>query len=166
MRIRKTLAFCVAVGVTTSFVAAPTPASAVTALGAGNVRGFQGVQVVGLPDAVCTTSAPFEPMPGMTLKVSMKRRGRLVLMFQGQFGGFTSTPGARAVLRMTVDGVVAGSAIAIAGDHGTGSQTFGFNSFTTTPLGVGTHTVNVLWHTFPGGGTSCVEERSLIVLHP
>ena len=166
MRMDKKVGFWAAVGVAASLVSAPAPASAVTAVGAGDVRGFQGVQVVGLPDSACTTASAFEPMPGMTLKVTMKRRGRLVLMFQGQFGGFTSTPGARAGLRMTVDGVVAGSALAIGSDHGAGLQTFGFNSFTTTPLGVGTHTVNVLWHTFPAGATSCVEERSLIVLHP
>jgi hypothetical protein len=57
------------------------------------------------------------------------------------------------------------SAIAIGGDPGTDHQTFGFNAFS-TPLKAGTHTVTVLWHTFPDGATSCVEERSLIVLHP
>jgi len=161
----KRIGFWTAVAAT-YLVAAAAPAGAVTATGAGDVRGFQGVQVVGLPDTACTVSAPFEAMPGMTLKLNLKRRGRVVLMFQGQFGAGTSTPGARAVLRITVDGVVAGSALAIGDDHGTGLDTFGFNSFTTTPLGVGSHVVTVLWHTFPVGATSCVEERSLIVLHP
>jgi hypothetical protein len=155
-----------ALGAALCLVSAAAPAGAVTAVGAGEVRGFQGVQVVGLPDSACTVSAPFEPMPGTALKLDLKKKGRVVVMFQGQFGGFTSTPGARAVLRITVDGVVAGSALAIGDDHGTGADTFGFNAFTTTPLSPGSHVVNVLWHTFPAAATSCVEERSLIVLHP
>ena len=142
------------------------PASAVTAVGGGQVRGFKGVQVVGLPDTACTTSSPFEAMPGMSLKLDLKRRGPIVVMFQGQFGGAVPTAGARTVLRIVVDGVVVGSAMAVGNDTGSGLETFGFNSFSTTPLGAGSHEVKVLWHTFPAGAQSCVEERSLIVLHP
>jgi hypothetical protein len=165
MRITSRARTVVAAGIAASLVSI-APASAVTAVGSGNVRGFQGVQVVGLPDTACTTSFPFTPMPGMSLKLSLKRRGPIVVMFQGQFGGAAPTAGARTALRIVVDGVVVGSAIAIGNDNGPGLETFGFNSFSTTPLGAGSHTVDVLWHTFPAGAESCVEERSLIVLHP
>ena len=165
MRIGKAVRVAVAAGMTASLVAV-APASAVTAVGGGSVRGFKGVQVVGLPDTACTTSSPFEPMPGMSLKLDLKRRGPIVVMFQGQFGGAVPVAGARTVLRIVVDGVVVGSAIAVGNDTGSGLETFGFNSFSTTPLGAGSHEVKVLWHTFPAGAQSCVEERSLIVLHP
>jgi hypothetical protein len=142
------------------------PAAASTAEGTGPISGFEGVQVVGLPDGACTTSLPFEDVPGMSVDVTLRERGRLVVMFQGQFGGSRSTANARTVLRLVVDGVVVGSGIAIANDHGEGLETFGFNAFTTTPLDAGTHTVKALWHTYPAGAVSCVEERSLIVLRP
>jgi hypothetical protein len=165
MRIRRRVRFVVAAGLGLSLSAA-APATAVTAVGGGSVRGFKGVQVVGLPDTACTASFPFEAMPGMSVKLDLKRRGPIVVMFQGQFGGGTSTPASRTALRIVVDGTVVGSALAVGNDTGTGLETFGFNSFSTTPLGAGSHTVTVLWHTFPAGATSCVEERSLIVLHP
>ncbi len=139
--------------------AAPIVASTTTGVGA--IQGFNGVQVTGLPDHACTSSDPFEDMPGMTLR--LRSHGPLVVMFQGQFGGFESTPGSRAVLRFTVDGQIVGSAIAIANDVGTDSETFGFNAFS-APLPPGLHTVKVLWHTFPASSQVCVEERSLIVL--
>ena len=69
------------------------------------------------------------------------------------------------VLGAAVYVVAVGSAIAIDNDHGTGVQTFGFNGFS-SPLAHGEHTAEVLWHTFPDGATSCVEERSLIILLP
>jgi len=165
MRIDRDVRFLAALAMGLPLLAS-MPAAASTATGAGAINGFEGVQVVGLPDAACTTSLPFEDMPGMSVDVTLKDRGRIVVLFQGQFGGFRSTPGARAGIRFTVDGVVVGSAIAVGNDHGEGLETFGFNSFSTTPLEAGTHTVKVLWHTYPSGAASCVEERSLIVLHP
>jgi hypothetical protein len=165
MRIGRTIRVAAA-GAATSLVCVAA-ASAVTAIGGGDIRGFQGVQVVGLPDTTCTTSVPFEAMPGMSLKVNLKRRGPIVAMFQGQFGGGSrSVAGTRTALRIVVDGVVLGSAIAVGNDTGSGLETFGFNSFSTTPLAAGSHEVKVLWHTFPAGAESCVEERSLIVLRP
>jgi len=138
---------------------------AVTATGEGRVRSFEGVQVVGLPDFACTSSLEFEDMAGMSLPFTLKREGPVVILFQGQFGGFDSTAGARAAIRFTIDGSIVGSAIAVGNDHGTGVQTFGFNAFS-APLARGEHTAEVLWHTFPNGATSCVEERSLILLLP
>jgi len=138
---------------------------AVTATGEGRVGSFEGVQVIGLPDSACTSSLEFEDMPGMSLPFTLKRKGPVVVLFQGQFGAFNSTAGARAAIRFTIDGSIVGSAIAIGNDHGTGVQTFGFNAFS-SPLAHGEHTAEVLWHTFPDGATSCVEERSLIILLP
>jgi hypothetical protein len=143
---------------------------AVQTTGSGHIKEFDGVQVAP-PDSACTTNADtFEPIPGVSLSFSVpfgvldgNGPTQVVLMFQGQFGGFTSTPGSRVILQLQVDGHVAGSAVAIANDTGTGVQTFGFNSF--TPITHGNHTAEALWHTFPAGGESCVEERSLIVLH-
>jgi hypothetical protein len=147
----------IVVGVTTYVVA-------LTTVGEGSVKKFTGVQVAP-PDFACTSSFPdFEDMPGMSVPFTMHGKGRVVVMFQGQFGGFTSTANARAVIRFTIDGNVVGSAAAVANDHGTGSQTFGYNAFS-EELEPGLHTVQVLWHTFPAGATSCVEERSLIILH-
>jgi len=145
------------VGITTYVVA-------VTITGEGSVKKFDGVQVAP-PDFACTSSFPdFEDMPEMSVPFTMHGKGRVVIMFQGQFGGFSSTANARAVIRFTIDGNVVGAAGAIANDHGTGSQTFGFNAFS-DELEPGPHTAQVLWHTFPAGATSCVEERSLIILH-
>ena len=148
----------IVVGVTTYVVA-------VTNTGEGAIRRFDGVQVVGLPDTACTSSFPdFEDMPGMSLPFTIHGKGRVVVMFQGQFGGFPSTADARAVIQIQIDGNIVGSALAVGNDHGTGLQTFGFNAFS-DELGPGTHTAQVLWHTSPAGATSCVEERSLIILH-
>jgi len=146
-----------AVGVTT-YVAA------VTNTGDGPIKTFDGVQVSGLPDSTCTSSLDFEDMAGMSVPFTVHGKDRVVVMFQGQFGGFSSTANARAIIRFTIDGNIVGSAIAVANDHGTGSQTFGFNAFS-DELGPGVHTAKVLWHTAPLGQTSCVEERSLIILH-
>ena len=145
-------------------VSATTYVVAVTTTGEGGVRKFDGVQVAP-PDFACTSSFPnFEDMPEMTLPFTMHGKGRVLIMFQGQFGGFASTAGSRAVIRITVDGNVVPAAAAIANDHGTGAQTFGYNVMS-DELDPGVHTVKVLWHTAPAGATSCVEERSLIVLH-
>jgi hypothetical protein len=145
-------------------VSVTTYVVAVTTTGEGAIKKFDGVQVAP-PDFACTTSFPgFEDMPGMSLPFTMHGKGRVVILFQGQFGGFTSTPDARAIIRLTIDGIPVGAAAAIANDHGTGAQTFGFNAFS-DELGPGTHTAQVLWHTAPGTETSCVEERSLIILH-
>jgi hypothetical protein len=139
-------------------------AAAFTTMGGGRIRQFEGVQV-GPPDSACTSSLEFEDMPGMSLPFELHQRGQVVMLFQGQFGGFTSTADARAVIRFTIDGVTTGSAVAVGNDHGADLQTFGFNVFSST-LGSGPHTAQVLWHTFPSGATSCVEERSLIILRP
>jgi hypothetical protein len=88
-------------------------------------------------------------------------------MFQGQFGGFDSTDHNRPIIQLKVDGVNVG--LAVVGSDVThvglipGLETFGYNAFTN--LAAGTHTASVEWHTFPIGAKSCVEERSLIVLH-
>ena len=146
-------------------VGATTYVVAITNTGEGAIKRFDGVQVVDLPDTTCTSSFPdFEDMAGMSLPFTMHGKGRVVVLFQGQFGGSSSTAGARAVIRFTIDGNIVGSAIAVGNDHGTGLQTFGFNAFS-DELGPGTHTAQVLWHTAPSGATSCVEERSLIILH-
>ena len=147
----------IAVGVTTYVVA-------VTNTGDGAIKKFDGVQVVSLPDSGCTSNLAFEDMPGMSLPFTVHGKGRVVVMFQGQFGGPPSSANGRAVIRFTIDGNIVGSAIAVANDHGQGLQTFGFNAFS-DELDSGPHTAQVLWHTGTVGGTSCVEERSLIVLH-
>ncbi len=145
-------------------VSATTYVVAITTTGEGSIKKFDGVQVAP-PDVACTSSFPdFEDMPEMTVPFTVHGKGRVVIMFQGQFGGFSSTPGARAIIRFTIDGNVVPAAGAIANDHGTGAQTFGFNAFS-EELGPGLHEAKVLWHTAPGGATSCVEERSLIVMH-
>jgi hypothetical protein len=136
---------------------------AVTASGAGRITGFAGVQVAGLPDSACTTALAFADMPGMALRFTLSRPGQVVVLFQGQFGGFTSTANARAAIRFAIDGSTVGSAIAVGNDHGRGLQTFGFNAFSGS-LTAGTHVARVLWRTSPSGAKSCVEERSLIVL--
>jgi len=150
-----------------ALVALGTAAYAIasTSTGAGQIRGFDGVQVTGLPDFACTSSLPFEDMPGMSLRFTLLRRGAVVVLFQGQFGGFSSTADNRVGLRFTIDGAIVGSAIAIGSDPGAGLGTFGYNAYS-IPLKPGTHTAKVLWHTFPTKATSCVEERSLIVLRP
>jgi hypothetical protein len=157
------------IGVASVFVLAQSavPSVAGTSVGSGVIDRFSGVQVTSLPDYTCTSSAsstedPFEDMAGMALK--LRTGGPIVVMFQGQFGGFESTPDARAILRIVVDGEIVGSAVAIGSDVGGKLLTFGFNAFS-RPLRPGRHEVKVLWHTFPEGSTSCVEERSLIVLH-
>jgi hypothetical protein len=143
-------------------------ADAITSFGVGRIRGFEGVQVIGLPDFACTSSFDFEDMPGMSLTFTLDTEGPVVVLFQGQFGGFSSTPNAQTAIRFTIDRKIVGSAIAVRNDHhGRDSQTFGFNAFS-SPLAPGGHTVNVLWNTGtgPDGETSCVEERSLIILRP
>ena len=145
-------------------VSATTYVVAITITGEGSIKKFAGVQVAP-PDFACTASFPdFEDMPAMTVPFTMHGKGRVVIMFQGQFGGFSSTPGARAIIRFTIDGNVVASAPAIGNDHGTGAQTFGFNAMS-DELGPGLHEAKVLWHTAPAGATSCVEERSLIIMH-
>ena len=140
-------------------------ASAGTSVGGGNIRGFNGVQVTSLPDSACTAALEFEDMPGMSVRFRLHQRGAVVVMFQGQFGGFESDAGARPAIRIVIDDQIVGSAIAIASDPDTGLTTFGFNAFSTV-LRPGVHTAKVLWHSFPEGSTTCVEERSLIVLRP
>jgi hypothetical protein len=135
---------------------------AVTTTGGDQIKRFEGVQVAP-PDSACTIAFPnFEDMPAMTLPFDMKHEGQVVVLFQGQFGGFTSSPDARAVIRFTVDGLPFGSAAAIGNDHGSGLQTFGYNAFGS--VSAGSHELKVVWHTAPLGATSCVEERSLILL--
>ena len=136
--------------------------AASTTTGGGKIREFEGVQVSTLPDSACTSAfLNFVEMPGMSL--TFKGKGAVVVMFQGQFGGFESTADAPVAIRFTIDGNIVGSAFAIGNDHGQGLQTFGFNAFS-EPLAQGTHELKVQWHTSPGGATSCVEERSLILL--
>jgi len=145
-------------------VSATTYVVAITITGEGSVKKFTGVQVAPF-DFACTSSFPdFEDMPGMTVPFTVHGKGRVLIMFQGQFGGFASTPGSRAIIRFTIDGNVVPAAGAIGNDHGTGAQTFGFNAMS-DELGPGLHEAKVLWHTAPGAATSCVEERSLIILH-
>ena len=140
-------------------------ASAGTSTGAGPIRGFNGVQVTSLPDSTCTSSLDFGEMQGMTVQFKLQQRGAVVVMFQGQFGEFESVANARPVLRITIDDQIVGSAMAIGSDPESGLMTFGFNAYSTT-LRRGVHTAKVLWHSFPEGATTCVEERSLIVLRP
>ena len=137
--------------------------AALTTTGGDKVKSWEGVQV-GPPDFACTSSLPFEAMPAMSLPFDLNQKGQVVLLFQGQFGGFSSTPGARAIIQLTIDGVVVGSAAAIGNDHGVDLQTFGYNAFGS--VSAGPHVAEVQWHTFPPGATSCVEERSLILLRP
>ncbi len=141
------------------------PASAGTSVGGGNIHGFSGVQVTSLPDFACTAALEFEDMPGMAVRFRLHQSGAVVVMFQGQFGGFDSDAGARPGIRLVIDDRIVGSAIAIASDPGTGLTTFGFNAFSMV-LRPGVYTAKVLWHSFPEGATTCVEERSLIVLRP
>lgn len=135
---------------------------ALTTTGGDHVKRFDGVQIAP-PDTACTIAHPsYEDMPGMTLPFDMQRDGQVLVLFQGQFGAGTSSPDARAVIRVSVDGVPLGSAVAIGNDHGSGMQTFGYNTF--GPVESGPHVLKVEWHTFPLGATSCVEERSLVIL--
>jgi hypothetical protein len=53
---------------------------------------------------------------------------------------------------------------AIGGNHGTGLQTVGYNTF--AAVAPGKHVATVEWNTFPAGATSGVEERRLIRLQP
>jgi len=102
----------------------------------------------------------------MSLTFTLDTEGPVVVLFQGQFGGFRSTANARTGIRFTIDRSIVGSAIAVGNDqHGTSPQTFGFNAFS-SPLALGSYTVKVLWSTGPDEATSCVEERSLIILRP
>jgi hypothetical protein len=145
----------------------PATIDADTSTSKGPIGSFKAKQTApaGSADFACTSSLEFVRMPGVALSFTLAEAARVVLMFQGQFGEFTSTANARVVLRMTVDGDIAGAAVAVGSDPGTGLQTFGFNSVSTL-LSAGPHTVEVLWHTFPADSTICVEERSLIVLMP
>jgi hypothetical protein len=125
---------------------------------------FKAVQVAP-PDFACTSSVDFTAMPSMSLAFTLVRPGPVVLMFQGQFGELSSTPGARAGIRMTVDGEIAFAAVAIGSDPRSGLQTFGFNAVSPS-LAAGRHVAEVWWGSFPDLSTMCVEERSLIVLLP
>src|SRR5437762_97302 len=118
-------------------------AAALTSTGGDQAKSWEGVQVAP-PDFACTASVAFEEIPGMSLPFDLKKEGAVVVLFQGQFGGFTSSADARAIIRFTIDGVIVGSAVAVANDHGTGVQTFGFNAFS-QPLASGAHTLSVLW---------------------
>ncbi len=149
--------------VAAALITAVAGAVAATMSGGDKIKQFEGVQV-GPGEPACTSALEFAEMPGTALSFDTPRDVQVVLLFQGQFGGFSSTPDARAVVRLTIDGAIAGSATAIGNDHGTSLETFGYNSFTT--VGAGTHVAKVEWHTFPPGATSCVEERSLILLRP
>ena len=144
-----------------------TPSTVVAAkdVGKGGISRFKGVQVVGLPDFACTSSLKFRRMPRMSVKFSLEEESRVVAQFQGQFGGFESTANTRVVIRITIDGITVGSAIAVGDDPGIDLHTFGFNVFS-SPLAPGSHKAKVLWHIFPSGERSCVEERSLILLLP
>jgi hypothetical protein len=90
--------------------------------GGDQIRRFDGVQVAP-PDSACTIAFPdFEDMPAMTLPFEMRHEGQVLVLFQAQFGGFTSSPDARAIIRFTIDGVVVGSAAALGNDHGSGLE--------------------------------------------
>ena len=112
----------------------------------------------------CTSSTAFEVMPETTFTFSSPG-GDAVLMFQGQFGGFTSTAPNRPIVRLMVDGQNAGLGVVGSDLNGANQiHAFGYNAFTTLPRqphGVG-GVAYVLWR---WRATSCVEERSLIVLH-
>ncbi|HEY5985906.1 MAG TPA: hypothetical protein VIV12_05895, partial [Streptosporangiaceae bacterium] len=110
-------------------------ALAVTTTGGDRVKQWEGVQVAP-PDFACTSSITFGSMPGMTLPFELNREGQVVILFQGQFGGGESAPDARAVIRFDIDGAIAGSAVAVGNDLGTGLQTFGYNAFS-APLPAG-----------------------------
>lgn len=149
-------------------------AHALTITGGGGIEEFDGIQVGATTGSqACTTSTPFVVMPDTTFTFEAKE-GTAVFMFQGQFGGFTSSDAVRPVVQLKVDGQVVGLAVlgsdvrdlptpSLPTPTVSGVTTFGYNAFTT--LDAGTHTASVEWHTFPAGTTICVEERSLIVLH-
>ena len=142
-------------------------ARALTMTGAGQIKAFDGIQVGATESGTedCTSSTEFEVMPETTFSFSSPG-GDAVLMFQGQFGGFTSTAPNRPLVRIMIDGQNAGLAVVGSDLNGANQiHAFGYNAFAT--LTAGNHTAWVEWHTFSGSGvpTSCVEERSLIVLH-
>jgi hypothetical protein len=140
-------------------------ARALTMTGGGQIKSFDGIQV-GTPQPgshACTSSLDFEVMPDTTFTFTSPG-GDAVFMFQGQFGAFTSTAPNRPIVQLMVDGLNVGLAVVGSDLNGANQiHTFGYNAFTT--LTAGTHTAWVEWHTAPNPATSCVEERSLIVLH-
>ncbi len=143
-----------------------TPSTLVAAkdVGKGRINRFVGVQVDALPDSACTSSTAFKKMPRASVTFGLKEESRVVAQFQGQFGGFDSTPNARVGIRIEIDGRIVGSAIAVGNDQGTGLETFGFNAFS-GPIAAGSHKATVLW-SVSSGDKVCVEERSLILLLP
>ena len=141
-------------------------AKGLTMTGGGGITDFDGIQVgateAGTED--CTSSTTFVEMPKTKFSFSSKG-GDAVFMFQGQFGAFTSTAGNSPILRLVVDGNIVGLGVVGSLLNGANQiQTFGYNAFAT--LERGEHEAWVEWHTFGGAAPiSCVEDRSLIVLH-
>src|SRR5688500_17310715 len=140
---------------------------ALTITGAGGITDFDGIQVAATESGTedCTSSTTFVEMPKTRFSFSSKG-GDAVFMFQGQFGAFTSTAPNSPILRLVVDGEIVGLGVVGSLLNGANQiQTFGYNAFST--LARGEHEAWVEWHTFASGGaaTSCVEDRSLIVLH-
>jgi len=120
-------------------------------------------------DTQCTTSTAYVNMPGMTVTfvIAGSINRTALAMFQGEF--FNND---RALARVVVDGNVqpgpgdAASPVALDSGNDAGSvidETNGFN-FITNKLKPGvTHTLTLQWASV-GGGSICVDERSLIVL--
>jgi hypothetical protein len=126
---------------------------------------------VGKADAVdatdnpCTTSTAFVDIPVMakSFKIAGAVSVPVIVLFQAEWIPNSD----RALIRLTIDGVVqsgpgdAGSPFAP--HEGTGVATNGFN-FISDAVAPGVHTARIQWASV-GGGSICVDERSLIVLH-
>ena len=124
-----------------------------------------GVPVIGLPDFVWTSSSGFEILSGMSLHFKLDRKSPVQVLFHGQLEGVESTAKACDIFRLTIDGIIVDSAIAVGHDHGTNLPTFGFNACS-SPLEPGGHRAKVLWHKLPSEERTCVGDRSLAVLLP
>ena len=113
----------------------------------------------------CTVSPAFNDMPEMskTFRLGGRVAQPVIVLFQGQWGGFTS--GAAVQIRLTIDGVP-GSGLTI-NERPSGEpnvvETHGYN-FVSEPLAPGTHTATIQWAD-NGAGPSCIGRRSLIILH-
>jgi hypothetical protein len=120
-------------------------------------------------DEQCTTSTAYVDMPGMSVSftISGTAKRHVVALFQGEW--FNND---RALARVVVDGVVqtgpgdSASPMALDSGNDAGSsvdQTNGFNFITDNLAPRVRHTLTVQWASV-GGGSICVDERSLIVL--
>jgi hypothetical protein len=111
----------------------------------------------------CTQSTNFIDMPGML--VSFKSGGTaarpVIALFQGEWVATDQNTG---VIRLTIDGVVQSGPDDVEMNFTTADETatHGFN-FLSDRLAPGLHVARLQWRA--RGGVTCVNSRSLIVMH-